>query len=541
MSSIPSASSALSARLLCRMRQGVTLTFNLKGEESIVGREAGMAVAVPTEGVSRQHARIIWDGRNYWIEDLKSTNGTYLNGQRLVRERLRHLDVITLGKKVDLLFVLGSETQTASKRQGIVGVSLTSDSPESPPHEIPLGEVTVGRSPACNIIVDSGAVSKVHARLERTTDQLTLQDLGSSNGTFVNGERATTAVLQDNDVISFAGVETYRVVIRMGEVPSSSGVRAAPRSGLEPSGVRPRFSAEWKTRFEWDSGEREAIAALQAEVRQKGGLTADLKPKTPPRASPKPAPKPELRPVSAGPPAAPKPPLPRAPTPATPKAPDAPVPPVVAPPSAARPVAAKPAPPVASGPSTASAPPSSQPSSEVAGARAASAPPSGLRPIEAKPTPLAVPVPSKGPTSPPPPAKAANASVKAVPPAPRAPTPPVPVGKLAPPAPARVQSPQQILEVRLTGSGFDVAASTTGAHDLGRAKEASLRVDHPTVSRRHARIIISDDRTMVYVQDVGGMNGTRVNGRVIERLETLSPGDVVGMGDLQLSVFFKRD
>src|SRR6185295_18283408 len=160
------------AQVVCRARSGVTLSFPLKADESLIGRDSGLAVAIPLEGVSRQHARIRWNGRSFWLEDLKSTNGTLLNGQRIVSDRLRHLDVITLGKTAEVIFVMSSVERGVVRQKGIVRAALVADSPDAIPHEIVVGEVTLGRSPACNIVAEGGAVSKVHARIERTVDQL---------------------------------------------------------------------------------------------------------------------------------------------------------------------------------------------------------------------------------------------------------------------------------------------------------------------------------------------------------------------------------
>src|SRR5262249_16443982 len=195
----------------CRIRAGVNLTFNVREKEAMVGRDPQAAVSVPVEGVSRQHAKITWDGKNYWLEDLKSTNGTFLNSQAVSRERLRHLDVITLGKEVDLVFFLREAEAPAAaapaKQHGILRAALVPQPAEGAGAPgVPRGEITLGRSPACNIVTESGAVSKVHARIERTADQLVLEDLGSANGTFVNGNRVMTAFLQNGDVLSLAGV-----------------------------------------------------------------------------------------------------------------------------------------------------------------------------------------------------------------------------------------------------------------------------------------------------------------------------------------------
>jgi len=116
-------------------------------------------------------------------------------------------------------------------------------------------------------------VSKVHARLQRIADQLLLQDLGSSNGTFLNGARVTTGLLKDGDVISLAGVEAYRVKLQFGEVTAPAAALSPPEPALEaPAHDRPQFSVEWKTRLEWDSGEMRELAELQRLQKERDGI-----------------------------------------------------------------------------------------------------------------------------------------------------------------------------------------------------------------------------------------------------------------------------
>ena len=57
--------------------------YELSAEEMILGRESGVHIQVPDPSVSRRHARLAWHGGQFWIEDLGSSNGTYVNGQRL--------------------------------------------------------------------------------------------------------------------------------------------------------------------------------------------------------------------------------------------------------------------------------------------------------------------------------------------------------------------------------------------------------------------------------------------------------------------------
>ena len=69
-------------------------------------------------------------------------------------------------------------------------------------------EVVVGRSPDCPWVIASGAVSRRHARLQRQGPEIRIEDLGSSNGTFVNGERlAEPRALHDGDRLQFGSVD----------------------------------------------------------------------------------------------------------------------------------------------------------------------------------------------------------------------------------------------------------------------------------------------------------------------------------------------
>ena len=244
----------MKARLLCRLRPGETRSFALGEGESLIGRDDGLAVSLVHEDVSRRHARIQWDGKSHWLEDLGSTNGTFLNGRRVDREKLRHLSVVSLGKAFELVFVVGGETTQTLTRTGILHAFLVRDDADALPYEIAVGDATIGRSTACNIISENVEVSKVHARLSRTAEKLVVRDLGSANGTFVNGVRVAEAPLVDGDRLSVAGDE-FRVSVALGAVTSLTAigldvgdVKRAAREDRERTA--PRFSTDWKVRVE---------------------------------------------------------------------------------------------------------------------------------------------------------------------------------------------------------------------------------------------------------------------------------------------------
>lgn len=66
---------------------------------------------------------------------------------------------------------------------------------------------TIGRGSSCALQIDSHRVSREHATLERIDDQFRVLDLGSTNGTFVNGRRIHETELCDGDLVAFADSE----------------------------------------------------------------------------------------------------------------------------------------------------------------------------------------------------------------------------------------------------------------------------------------------------------------------------------------------
>ena len=68
----------------------------------------------------------------------------------------------------------------------------------------------------CDLIIDRGSVSKLHCLIVKTDGLLFIRDLGSTNGTKVNGQRVTRGALLPNDELAFAGAK-YRVHLGPGE------------------------------------------------------------------------------------------------------------------------------------------------------------------------------------------------------------------------------------------------------------------------------------------------------------------------------------
>jgi pSer/pThr/pTyr-binding forkhead associated (FHA) protein len=92
-------------RLVMRSGPTVGKTFLLEKVETTLGRDLSNDIVINDSEASRRHARIFLQGGNYIIEDLGSTNGTSVNGQRLMGPYvLRPGELIMFGESISLLF-----------------------------------------------------------------------------------------------------------------------------------------------------------------------------------------------------------------------------------------------------------------------------------------------------------------------------------------------------------------------------------------------------------------------------------------------------
>jgi hypothetical protein len=79
--------------------------FPLEGDIITVGRESENTIVINDAEVSRKHTQFVYQGGKYIITDLGSTNGTFVNGQRLTGQHiLQPGEVISLGEQINLLF-----------------------------------------------------------------------------------------------------------------------------------------------------------------------------------------------------------------------------------------------------------------------------------------------------------------------------------------------------------------------------------------------------------------------------------------------------
>src|ERR1051326_2158668 len=89
----------------------------------------------------------------------------------------------------------------------------------SPPIELVKDLTLVGRKEDCDLRLDHKSISKQHCVIVKTDGLLLLRDLGSTNGTRVNGQRVRRAALLPNDQVSIASCK-FRVALGPDEAPA---------------------------------------------------------------------------------------------------------------------------------------------------------------------------------------------------------------------------------------------------------------------------------------------------------------------------------
>lgn len=209
--------------------------FGLNPGRNTVGRmNADVPLGDPT--VSRQHAVIGLEESRCWVEDLGSTNGTLVNGQRLSPNQPRDLangSEVTFGS-VALRAVLPERfvavpVLPGGVSEGAAPMELPASSParlisedRGTEYPVPVGTVSVGRRSANNFAFPTDAyISGRHAEITFDGETLSLMDVGSTNGTTVNGDRIapnTLVPLHDGDMVVM-GQQRLRVRIETAPEP----------------------------------------------------------------------------------------------------------------------------------------------------------------------------------------------------------------------------------------------------------------------------------------------------------------------------------
>ena len=221
---------------------GIRLTVKQKGKEGAapqtvmldddaitLGRDQHCEVVLAQQAVSRNHARITRDGTLFFVEDLGSSYGTQINGQKLPKGEkrlLRNGDTIEIAqfdvvfdRVADVSEDVSGKTMFVSRKvvkDVMKGLAAGGEQPYfrvmNGPREgqrIEMGEAqeyVFGRDDTADIVLNDDLVSRRHAKVRRDWSGTHVEDLGSRNGIKVNKKRTKKQTLKDRDEVEIGGV-----------------------------------------------------------------------------------------------------------------------------------------------------------------------------------------------------------------------------------------------------------------------------------------------------------------------------------------------
>ena len=110
-------------RIILKFKSTVLKELKINQDEIIIGRDSGNDIQIDNIAVSREHARIIRGPNYYLIEDLNSSNGTFVNGKIINKKFLKAEDEILIGKH-SLQIVL-EDPPAIMKERKLKGIDTT--------------------------------------------------------------------------------------------------------------------------------------------------------------------------------------------------------------------------------------------------------------------------------------------------------------------------------------------------------------------------------------------------------------------------------
>lgn len=293
-----------------------------------MGRVNTCDIELPNQSISRRHAEITQDNHDFFVADLGSGNGTFLNNKKLKPQEkslLKSGDVIRI-EDFEIQFLLadegkedllrGEDTDTDIIELKLIKKMMKAlESENVPSLEVLTGgtagkrvylrdekkDFFIGRGEDCDLPIPENVLSRHHAKLEHKWGGLVVSDLGSKNRTFVNNEPIQEKLLRDGDRIMLGTIKLlYRnpkeVNLELAHQELSRKKKEAALQQAELLAKRQREEEEERQRIEEEEKSRQEAQAqeVQEALEKKPEAPAPAPSETPSPARPPVAEKPKF-------------------------------------------------------------------------------------------------------------------------------------------------------------------------------------------------------------------------------------------------------
>jgi pSer/pThr/pTyr-binding forkhead associated (FHA) protein len=215
------------AKLLVKLHGQGSRIIDLVAEHFAIGRKTDNDLAIDDQSISSRHARIIKVQSVFFIEDLKSTNGTSVNEKRIDRHQLRDADVISIGQHrlifqdtgatetpvpaasldLDQTMVLSGGTIPPALAAPAARLLVTSGKTDQMEYTLTKQVALIGSQDDAAIRLTGWFAPKAAARIARRGPQYSISSVQRTKKVLVNGKQVETQQdLKNGDQIDVAGV-----------------------------------------------------------------------------------------------------------------------------------------------------------------------------------------------------------------------------------------------------------------------------------------------------------------------------------------------
>jgi ABC transport system ATP-binding/permease protein len=209
--------------LIVRLPSGQTRFFAIQKDSTVIGRSANADLSITYQFVSSRHFELRRTGSDFTITDLNSTNGTLVNSKPLTPDQpelIHDSSIIRIGDDsfgVSLGLTFINPLEQPAPQEGYLVTAQTMLVPQAKP-------VLIGRDSEADIHLNESNVSRKHAVIRNLDARYILEDLNSTNGTYVNGQCVQSVELHDGDLIE---IGNFILTFANGQVTpyQSSGMR----------------------------------------------------------------------------------------------------------------------------------------------------------------------------------------------------------------------------------------------------------------------------------------------------------------------------
>ena len=220
-------------KLILNFKESTLKEYPMDKDVFTIGRKPDNDIQIDNPVVSGKHARVFKEGRKVIVEDLSSTNGTFVNKKKISKTELKHKDIVFIGKHtivflsddpvaqleasaaeeddLDATMVLQTKAHakmTGASKAGLGGLTVIEGSADKTEYELTARLSTIGKAETSTIKIKGLLAPKTAALINRGNNGYVIAPPGSGAKITINGQPlAGRRPLKDGDILELYGLK----------------------------------------------------------------------------------------------------------------------------------------------------------------------------------------------------------------------------------------------------------------------------------------------------------------------------------------------